>query len=140
MRLDEKKKKDDALALRVYEEINTSPTSRQSIGDVLTKSEKITVGRRLLIAQAILNGKTRRDVQHELGVSPNTFAQVNRWLENEFTQYSAFTVTSKISTSYKLRKRSRYVQPFSYEHLKRSYPAHFALFTIAETIWKQAQK
>lgn len=127
----------DDLALAVYEKISHEPTQVQTLMSVLTRREKIAIGRRLLIAQAILGGKTRMEIQSELGISPNTFTQVNRWLRSEFVTYQAFSVTHPITSA--RSKRSKHIQPFSYEHLKRSYPMHFLLFTIAEEIWKKAQ-
>lgn len=140
MNIQEKKKKRDELALAVFTKIAANPSNLQNVGQILTKSERVMIGRRLLIAQAILTGKTRRELQIELGISPNTFAQVNRWLEEEFKEYDAFTVSKKMDSASNRSGRSKYVQPFSYEHLKRSYPAHFLLFSIAEAVWKQAQK
>jgi len=41
---------------------------------LLTHKEKVALGRRLLIAEAIKSGKTRMEINERIRVSPNTFA------------------------------------------------------------------
>lgn len=79
------KKDIDELALQAFEIATANEV--ETIVRLLTEREKIALGRRILIAQAILSGKTRFEINDRLQVSPNTFAQMNRWLENEFSEY-----------------------------------------------------
>jgi uncharacterized protein YerC len=102
------------------------------LANLLTTKEKVTIGRRLLIAQAILAGKTRMEINNQIHVSPNTFAQINRWLESNQKSYFSTLSPSKVS-----RKHiSRYTKPFTYEDMERRYPGHFLLFTLVKEIWE----
>ncbi|MAZ30241.1 hypothetical protein CL655_03070 [bacterium] len=102
---------------------------------LLTKREKIAIGRRLIIAQAILAGKTRAEINERIKISPNTFAQINRWLETEFGDYCSAYKTAVDQRS--KRHVSKHIRPFSYEHLKKKYPAQFFIFSVVEELWKQ---
>ena len=122
------------LALEAFDTIFTGDTQTPltSINQLLTTREKITIGRRLLIAHAILEGKTRYEINNHIRVSPNTFAQIRKWLVAETAAYEAFQKTEKPN----VMPRKTYAQPFSYEHLKRNYPAHMLLFTLVEQLFK----
>ncbi len=100
---------------------------------LLTNKEKIALGRRLIIAEAIKAGKTRMEINERISISPNTFTQIKRWLESEQKIYtSAKTVQD---TSRKHLPRHQQVEAFSYKDMKRRYPGHFLLFSIVEELW-----
>ena len=121
------------IALEAFA-VATNNSKSETITRLLTEREKIAIGRRLLIAQAILAGKTRFEINQQIGVSPNTFAQINRWLEDEFGEYASAHRTNSRQVSKK--HVSKHVRPFSYAHLKRNYPAHFLLFSLVEKLWE----
>ena len=100
---------------------------------LLTKDEQIKVGRRLLIAEAILKGKTRMEICDKLEVSPNTYRQVRIWLYSEFKQYKP----KQQKPAADKKRKQQYTDPFTYEGLKRRYPAHFLLFSVAEALFKK---
>ena len=125
--------------MRAYKEASSAESETQSVTSLLTQKEQVKIGRRILIAQAILAGKTRYEVNEHIQVSPNTFAQVRRWLEKEMTQYTSAQTLKKTKYPNKNNK-SKYTQPLTYERLKRSYPAHFLLFSIVEELWKSTKK
>lgn len=125
------KKDTDALALKVFD-MAVENTQHSVIIQLLTTKEKITIGRRLLIAQAILSGKTRFEINEEIGVSPNTFAQINRWIESELGEYKSAYLSQQVSHKHS----SKHVKPFTYEHLKKKFPAHFLLFTLIKNLNK----
>jgi hypothetical protein len=122
----------DAIALQIFEK-SIKSNAESLVFTLLTNKEKITIGRRIIIAQGIIEGKTRFEINEYLKVSPNTFAQINRWLESELTEYDS--AYQKPTSSRK--EKSRYAQPFSYGHLKRNFPMHFILFTHAEKLLKK---
>jgi uncharacterized protein YerC len=99
------------------------------INEVLTESEQITIGRRLLIGNLILTGHTQYEIQNILGVSPNTFSRINQWVSGSFTDYDKALKESSPSKNKKASYKK--VQPFSFEHLQRNYPMHCLLFTLA---------
>ncbi len=122
----------EELALKAFTQSTTAGPTATSLNNLLTTKEQITVGRRILIAQAILAGKTRYEINNHLSVSPNTFAQVRRWLESELTEYtSAYQLVEKRTS-----KRSEYAEPLSYQDLKRKYPGHFLLVSLVEELFK----
>jgi uncharacterized protein YerC len=122
----------EELALRAFD-IASNSNQGLIVVSLLTHKEKIAVGRRMLIAQMILAGKTRMEINNLIGVSPNTFAQVNRWLEAEFGNYSSAYTPPATSR----KSASRHAKPFSYQQLKRSYPTHFLLFTLVGKLWEE---
>lgn len=103
--------------------------------ELLTPKEKIMIGRRLLIAQKILKGQTRYEINEHIKISPNTFAQINRWLENSFDEYAS--AYKKPIQHIDKRYTSRRTKSFSYQDLKQKYPAHFLLFSAIEEMWKR---
>lgn len=120
----------DALAFEAFESA-TKISSNQKLTTLLTKKEKILIGRRLLIARAIVAGKTRMEVQAKISVSPNTFTQIRRWVDSEFSDYQPAEQKTKATTT----RRER-VKPFSLAHLEQKYPAHFLLFTLSKELFK----
>ncbi len=128
-----KSKSVDTFAEEAFAYATKANDHEDQLAGLLTRSEKIKIGRRLLIAQAILAGKTRMEINIKLSVSPNTFAQINRWLEDEFSTYTSAYTPQKMNRKYV----SKYIKPFSYEHLKRNYPAHFLLFSLSKELWKK---
>jgi uncharacterized protein YerC len=122
-----------ALALEAFDRANTE---RDSITQLLTKKERIQIGRRILIAQAIAAGKTRYEINNHIKISPNTFTQIKRLLESEFSE-SYTSAHKEIKPTKRTSKTSMTepVQHFTYQHLKRSYPGHFLLFSLVEELF-----
>jgi uncharacterized protein YerC len=130
---DTKMKKDtDSIALEAFD-LARNNRQTEMILSLLTTKERITIGRRLLVAQKILEGKTRFEINNEIQISPNTFAQINRWLETELTDYTS-AHTKPLQSK---RNVSKYIKPFSYDHMKKRYPAHFLLFSLIEKLWSK---
>jgi len=128
----EKDRSIDTIALEAFT-IVEQQQNNSILTTLLTTKEKVVLGRRLLIAQAIMAGKTRMEINELIRISPNTFAQINRWLKSEKQTY-----TSALHPSKRRRKHlPQRAEPFSYEDMKRRYPAHFLLFTLVEELWKQ---
>lgn len=55
--------------------------------DLLTQSERIMLGRRILIAQRLVAGDRYDDIQAALGSGPGTIANVERWLQDQVPGY-----------------------------------------------------
>ena len=101
------------------------------INDILTESERITIGRRLLIANLILTGQTYAEIHNQLGVSPNTFSRIRQWLTGRFSDYDqTLQNTSQVTTNSKVIYTK--VAPFSFAHLQKKFPLHFLLFTLSK--------
>lgn len=111
------------------------------LNTLLTKKEKLTIARRLLIASMIQRGETYVAINEKLAVSPNTFTQIKKWLEEVLPDYNtALEHTQKASrkrASVRKQKGKEYTAPLSLQCMKRNYPAHFLLFTLAEELFKK---
>ncbi len=131
-RIKEKEKKATLEALyKATDRIRGDDAVKIFINDILTESEQITIGRRLLIANLILTGHTYAEIHNQLGVSPNTFSRIRQWLTGRFSDYDqALKDTSPSSRSTKVTYTK--VTPLSYEHLKKKFPLHFLLFTLSQ--------
>jgi len=101
------------------------------LNKVLTEGERVTIGRRLLIAQLILSNKTYFEINEKLSVSPNTYSKVRKWLQSELPDYEL--VLAQYATTSKTAKRQR-IKPFSFKHLQKKYPMHFLLVSLTENL------
>lgn len=110
--------------------------------ELLTESEQLTIGRRILIAQMILSGKSQAQISYELSVSPNTFSRTRKWLEKQLPNYgdAISEHKEKLDTAKDAKiKQRKHIDPTSFAALRRKYPAHFLLFTIAEGLFKKVK-
>lgn len=123
----------DELALKAFS-LATQNNDDSALINLLTTKEKIILGRRLLIAEAIKAGKTRMEINERIRISPNTFAQINRWLISEQKIYTSATTTRHISRKHVSRRQR--VELFSYKDMKQRYPGQFLLFALVEELWK----
>jgi len=98
--------------------------------DLLTESERIMLGRRILIARYLLSKRTYRDIIDELKVSHTTIGKVERWLEDQFPGYEK--AIGEMEREFEKRNAKRidkqmYATSALYR-LKKKYPIHFLLF------------
>ncbi|TSC90803.1 MAG: TrpR-related protein YerC/YecD [Parcubacteria group bacterium Gr01-1014_2] len=105
--------------------------------DLLTESERIMIGRRILIAQRLLEDKSYDQIVEELHVGIDTITRVHRWLEDESDGYErAVKNLKKELFSRKLKSEKPPVEPYSFAWLKKKYPLHFFLFNLIDKIKK----
>ncbi|MAZ56647.1 hypothetical protein CL653_02560 [bacterium] len=104
--------------------------------NLLTESEQLRIGRRLLISQMILAGRSQAEVSELLSVSPNTFARTRKWLDGEIPQYT--NALKEYERSKKSPQRKRVPSDIGslpdLDLLRRKYPGHFLLLNLAEDI------
>ena len=99
--------------------------------DLLTESERVMVGRRILIAQMLLEEKPYDEIIRELKVGKDTIMRVHRWLEDDTDGYEkAVKQLEKVLAARQEKRDKAYVDPFSFEGLKKRYPLHFLLFNL----------
>lgn len=106
--------------------------------DLLTESERIMLGRRILIARNILLGKSQRDIMLEMKVGPDTVHKVAKWLEDQFPGYEKAIAGMEQEFNSRKRKKSPELGTFAY--LKKRYPLHFLLFNVADELNARKQK
>ena len=96
--------------------------------DLLTKSERIMLGRRILIARKLLAGDTYAEIGRKFRVGPGTIRRVEHWLQDEFPGYEqAITGLEKEMDKRAVRAEIK-DDPFSYAALKRKYKLRFLFF------------
>lgn len=113
---------------------------RVFLRDLLTESERIMMGRRILIARELLAGKKYDEVVESLGVGRATVRKVERWLHDQFPGYE--NAIKDMEKEFKARiprqssptvRKSRNFDSYLYAtsalyRLKKKYPLHFLLF------------
>ncbi|MCA9361535.1 hypothetical protein KC845_03175 [Candidatus Kaiserbacteria bacterium] len=103
--------------------------AKNFLKDLLTESERIMLGRRILIARALLSGSTYDQIVDEFKVGKDTVGKISRWLEDQMPGYEQ--VISKMDKEFKKRdeKIDLARNPLSLNALKKKYPLHFLLFS-----------
>ncbi len=101
--------------------------------DLLTESERIMLGRRILIARLLLLGTSRRDIGRRLGVGLDTVHRVEGWLRDQFPGYENAVRGLEKELDHRKKWRSP-AEPGSFTALKRKYPLYFLFFNIADEI------
>lgn len=94
--------------------------------DLLTESERIMLGRRILIARLLLSGETYEGIYDRLGTSPGTIRNVDRWLQDQMPGYEDVIQTMEEELE-KRELKKKYATSMLYR-LKKRYPLHFLLF------------
>ena len=93
--------------------------------DLLTESERVMLGRRVIIARLVIGGESSRGVARRLGVGLDTVARVQKWLNDQMPGYEqAITGLEKEFAS----RKDPLSQKNLYKGLKKKYPLHFLLF------------
>lgn len=100
--------------------------------DLLTESERIMMGRRILIARMIIAGCTHRYIAEGLHVGLDTISKVHRWLDDQFPGFEKAIegMNDEFDKRYRESKagqRELYATSALYR-LKKKYPLHFLLF------------
>lgn len=98
--------------------------------DLLTESERIMMGRRLIIARKIIAGESEREIEASLKVGRDTIWKVKRWLHDQLPGYE--NAIKELEKELDLRKK-KYEDKKLYAtstlyRLKKKYPLHFLLF------------
>ena len=100
--------------------------------DLLTPSERIMLGRRILIARKLISGVTYDEIARELKTGTDTVLKVSRWLDDQLPGYER--VIAGMEAEFKKRKdkaisKKLYATSALYR-LKKKYPLHFLLFPM----------
>jgi uncharacterized protein YerC len=93
--------------------------------DLLTESERIMLGRRVIIAKQLLQGASYRDLNKSLGVGPDTVYRVQQWLHDQLPGYEQ-AIAGLEKEFDRRRERKLYAQSALYR-LKKKYPLYFLL-------------
>src|SRR3990167_795345 len=125
----------DALYTAI-ESLKSREEVKSFLRDLLTESERIMIGRRIIIAQRLLQDQSYVEIKQELGVGVDTIMRVHKWLEDE--NYGYEETIKKLEKEYKSRKWSEKNPGTSgFAQLKRRYPLHFFLFNLFDELNKK---
>lgn len=94
--------------------------------DLLTESERIMLGRRLLIARKLLAGQPKSQIESELRVGRDTVWRVQKWLQDQLPGFEQ--AISGLENELERRKFNQQYAKSALFRLKKKYPAHFLLF------------
>lgn len=94
--------------------------------DLLTPSERIMLGRRIIIARLLLGGESQREVSRRLGVGLDTIHKIERWLSDQMPGYEQ--AIEGMEEEFNKRQEKRLYATSALYRLKKKYPLHFLLF------------
>lgn len=94
--------------------------------DLLTKSERIMLGRRIIIARKLINGESYREITKSLGVGQDTIIRVQKWLQDQMPGYEQ--AIAGLEKEFNRRQEKRLYAQSALYRLKKKYPLHFLLF------------
>lgn len=95
--------------------------------DLLTESERIMLGRRILIAQMLIEGRSRENIMEALRVGPDTIWRVQKWLDDQFPGLEN-AVRNMKSIQDNRKKKTEYAEPYTHAWMKKKYPLYYLLF------------
>lgn len=95
--------------------------------DLLTESERIMLGRRIIIARLLIAGETQRSIEEQLKVGRDTVWRVQRWLDDQFPGFEH--AIAELEKEFGGREMRRMYAQSAMFRLKKKYPAHFLLFS-----------
>lgn len=98
--------------------------------DLLTESERIMLGRRIIIARMLIAGETHRAIENKMHVGRDTVWRVQRWLYDQFPGFEHAVAELEKELS-KREFRKNYAQSVMFR-LKKKYPAHYLLFPLSK--------
>lgn len=104
--------------------------------NLLSESEQIMFGRRILIARSLMSGQTYDAIIEEFGVGKDTIRKVDQWLVDQFPEYEDIVRDAKTET--KEKSHSDNFDPELYAtsalyRLKKKYPMHFLFFPMPKS-------
>jgi len=94
--------------------------------DLLTESERIMLGRRIIIARLLLQDETRDSIRERTGAGYATIERIHRWLQDQMPGYENAIAAMEEEFGKRDFKR-KYAKSMLFR-FKRRYPLHFLLF------------
>ena len=94
--------------------------------DLLTPSERIMLGRRIIIARMLLSGLSYREILARLNVGQDTIMRVQKWLTDQLPGYEQ--AIAGLEKEFNKREEKKLYATSTLYRLKKKYPLHFLLF------------
>jgi uncharacterized protein YerC len=98
--------------------------------DLLTESERIMLGRRIMIARKLISGKSHREIESNMGVGKDTVWKVQQWLYDQLPGYEQ--AIKELEKEFEKREFKKQYAASALFRLKKKYPAHFLLFQASK--------
>jgi uncharacterized protein YerC len=98
--------------------------------DLLTPSERIMLGRRLIIARLLIAGESYPAIEKRVGVGRATISRVHRWLKDQFPGFEQ--AIKEMEKEFNRRKEKRLYATNMLYRLKKKYPLHFLLTPVSK--------
>jgi|SRR3989344_358954 len=130
VRTDELSEKERVRTLDALYTAASSVQGRDSVKlflrDLLTQSERIMLGRRIIIAQKLLSGASYTDITQSLGVGHDTIYRIQHWLSDQMPGYEQ--AIAGMEKEFGRRQEKKLYAESALYRLKKKYPLHFLLF------------
>jgi len=84
--------------------------------DLLTPSERIMLGRRIMIARKLISGRTHRDIEADMKVGKDTVWRVQKWLDDQSKGYerAVTKLERELDARHFTRRKSKYPPIFAF--------------------------
>jgi uncharacterized protein YerC len=96
--------------------------------DLLTESERIMLGRRIVVARRLIAGESYDKIEVDLRVGRDTIWRVQRWLLDQLPGFE--NAVKELEKEMKDREFRKNYATSALFRLKKKYPAHFLLFPL----------
>lgn len=110
--------------------------TKDFLKNLLTVSERVMLGRRILIARSLLSGEQYTDIMENMKVGSDTIARVEKWMMERSSGYE--NAITKMREEMRNRERKVQLAKLYSDHsaaggfarLKKKYPLHFLFFPL----------
>lgn len=96
--------------------------------DLLTESERVMLGRRIIIARKLIAGEAQRKIEAELKVGRDTVWRVQKWLYDQLPGYE--NAIAELEKEIEKRSFKKQYATSALFRLKKKYPGHFLFFPL----------
>ena len=108
---------------------------KRFLTDLLSDTEMLMLARRIRIARLLLEGHSYEEIADLLGASPNTVAQVHRWLQKDTNDLKKLEKQLAPMLSEKSRRNIDHIykehpKPGTMAWMRERYPMHFLFFNL----------
>lgn len=103
--------------------------------DLLTPSERLMLGRRIIIARLLIAGESYENIQKRLKVGKTTISRVHRWLKDQFPGFEQ--AIKEMESEFKKRGEKKMYATSALYRLKKRHPLHFLLFPTPKSKFLQ---
>jgi len=118
------------MVITALASVKSKAEIKRLLNELLTESEMIMIGRRIVIAKKLLEGKSYEEIIDEMRVGADTIMKVHKFIGINDGGYEK--VVNEIAKVFRYQRKHNSVH---YENnpmarLKRKYPLHFLLFNL----------